>query len=74
MSALRPLLDRDRYTDDEWALASAGRCDWITESGAWVRIARCGKPSDPGSFYRFCPEHDCDARGLWGTTYGTTAW
>lgn len=60
---LQPLLDRDRYTDDEWALSSAGRCDEVTEYGMYPgRVVHCGKPSSPKSFYRFCEEHDDEAR------------
>ncbi len=62
MGDLQPLLARDRYSDDEWALASAGRCDWETELGMHPRILRCGKPSSPRSFYRWCDEHDQEAR------------
>lgn len=60
---LMPLLARGRYTDEEWEYASSGRCDWITEMGMVPgRIVRCGHPSDPDSFYRFCTRHDEDAR------------
>lgn len=63
MTALRPLLARGRYTDDEWEYASSGRCDRETEYGMFAgRIVRCGKPSSPESVYRWCDEHDTDAR------------
>jgi hypothetical protein len=56
---LYPLLDRDRYNDDEWALASAGLCDWVIEYGMYPgRVVHCGQPADPGSFYRWCTDHD----------------
>lgn len=60
---LQPMLDRGRYSDEEWEYASSGRCDWVIESGMWPgRVVRCGEPSDPGSFYRYCTEHDEDAQ------------
>lgn len=62
MTNLQPLLSRDRYTDEEWQYASAGICDWITESGMGPYIKRCGAPSSPNSFYRWCAEHDDEAR------------
>lgn len=65
---LQPLLARSRYTDEEWALASAGRCDWNTAT--YPRLTHCGQPSDPGSFYRFCSDHDREARDESPHTYG----
>ncbi len=62
MGALRPLLARNRYTDEEWAYASSGHCDWEAELGMHPRIVRCGKPSSPDSFYRYCTDHDEQAR------------
>lgn len=62
MSDLQPLLDRSRYTDEEWQYATSGRCGW----GA---LALCGYPSSPGSVYRFCAEHDVMAREH-GLRYG----
>lgn len=59
---LMPLLARDRYSDEEWKYASSGRCDWVTESGMTPWIKRCGKPSSPDSFYRWCAGHDREAR------------
>jgi hypothetical protein len=61
-----PLLSRDRYTDDEWQYATSGRCDWAE----WPdqHIHRCGLPSDPNSHYRYCKEHDDEARD--DPTYG----
>lgn len=62
---LQPLLTRNRYTDKEWALASAGLCDRFVESDTVAgRAVRCEQPSDPGSFYRFCAECDDRAREL----------
>ncbi len=59
MAELMPLLARNRYSDEEWELSSSGRCDEVVESGMYMgRIVHCGKPSDPGSFYRLCTEHD----------------
>ncbi len=60
MSALQPLLDRGRYTDEEWEYASSGRCDCVMAT--YPSFERCGEPSDPESFYRYCTEHDEDAR------------
>ena len=60
MTVLQPLLDRDRYSDEEWEYAASGRCDW--ETGNYPTLTRCGGPSDPGSFYRFCKSHDREAR------------
>jgi hypothetical protein len=57
---LQPLLDRSRYTDEEWAFASSGRCDW--ETATYPHLTRCGKPSSPNSSYRYCDEHDEEAR------------
>jgi hypothetical protein len=60
MVELMPLLDRSRYTDEEWEYASSGRCDW--EVATYPRLERCGKPSSPKSFYRWCDEHDQERR------------
>jgi hypothetical protein len=61
MSAdLQPLLDRGRYTDEEWDLASAGLCGWLTAN--YPRLEWCGQPSDPDSHYRCCTPHDQEAR------------
>ena len=60
MTALQPLVDRSRYTDEEWEYASSGRCDW--ETATYPHLTRCGEPSDPDSFYRYCDEHDEEAR------------
>jgi hypothetical protein len=65
---LQPLLDRNRYTDEEWAYASAGRCDW--EVANYPRPERCGQPSSPNSFYRYCDDHDRQARDC-SPNYGT---
>lgn len=62
MTALQPLLDRNRYTDEEWALSSSGRCDQVVEYGNGRGIVHCGEPSDPTSFYRYCADHDEEAR------------
>jgi hypothetical protein len=60
---LQPLLDRDRYTDEEWALSSAGLCDEVIEYGMHPgRIVHCGERSSPVSVYRLCASHDEDAR------------
>jgi hypothetical protein len=59
---LMPLLARNRYTDDEWALATAGRCGWEAESGMRPTVVRCRKPSSPKSMYRLCTRHDRQAR------------
>jgi hypothetical protein len=60
VTALQPLLDRGRYSDEEWKYASSGRCDW--ETANYPSLQRCGRPSDPGSFYRYCKRHDAEAR------------
>jgi hypothetical protein len=60
MTALQPLLARNRYSDEEWALANAGRCNYDVQN--YPRMERCGRPSSPKSFYRFCDEHDQEAR------------
>jgi hypothetical protein len=70
MSDLQPLLARDRYGDEEWEYASSGRCDWEVELGMHPRILRCGKPSSPDSFYRWCDEHDAEARENDPAKYG----
>lgn len=68
---LAPLLDRGRYDDEEWALARAGLCNWVTEFGmAPRRIVYCGRSSDPKAFYRCCARHDRQARDE-SPTYGT---
>jgi len=64
--SLQPLLSRDRYSDEEWELASSGRCGMDVAN--YPRLEHCEKPSDPKSFYRFCPDHDEDAREY--PTYG----
>lgn len=68
MSTLQPLLARDRYSDEEWAYASAGRCD--VETANYPGLERCGAPSSPTSFYRFCADHDRRARDESPDTYG----
>ena len=65
LTELQPMLARDRYTDAEWAYASAGRCD-VEE----FPFARCGKPSSRRSFYRWCGPHDEDARTDHPDAYG----
>lgn len=60
MRDLYPLLARNRYTDVEWEYASSGRCGMDVAN--YPSLEHCGRPSDPGSFYRFCSEHDRDAR------------
>lgn len=65
---LQPLLARNRYSDEEWALSSAGRCD--VEVANYPRVQRCGLPSDPNSFYRYCTDHDRRARDEAPDTYG----
>lgn len=67
MTTLQPLLARSRYSDEEWAYASAGVCDW--EVATYPSLQRCGQPSDPDSFYRYCTDHDQDARDC-STNYG----
>jgi hypothetical protein len=62
VSALQPLLDRDRYSDEEWKLAVSGRCGATVEYGNGRGVILCGEPSDPVSFYRWCTGHDTDAR------------
>jgi len=66
---LQPLLSRDRYTDEEWGLTSAGRCSWNTAFGT-PSLTYCRKPSDPRSAYRFCTDHDFDIREDYGADYG----
>ncbi len=71
MTTLQPLLSRNRYTDEEWQYASSGRCDRETEYGMWPgTIKRCGKPSSPDSFYRWCDNHDRQARDDDPAAYG----
>lgn len=57
---LQPLLDRDRYSDEEWAYASSRRCDWLVAD--YPGLTRCGEPSSPNSFYRYCEHRDRRAR------------
>jgi hypothetical protein len=64
---LQPLLDRDRYSDAEWLLSSNGRCGSLVAD--YPRLTWCLEPSDPGSFYRYCTEHDRHARDE-STNYG----
>lgn len=66
MADLQPLLSRDRYTDGEWEFASSGRCGMDVAN--YPSLEHCREPSAPKSFYRFCTEHDDDAR--WCPTYG----
>lgn len=66
--SLQPLLARDRYSDEEWALSKAGKCDWLT--GNYPRLTWCGQPSDPVSFYCWCAEHDDEAREQNPGAYG----
>lgn len=70
MVALYPLLDRGRYTDEEWELASAEMCNWVSQFGFRGRWVHCGQPSDPESFYRWCAEHDMQARDDNPEAYG----
>jgi hypothetical protein len=65
---LQPLLARNRYTDEEWEYASAGRCDWVVAT--YPRLERCGEPSDPDSFYRWCTDHHRQARDDAPDSYG----
>lgn len=60
MAKLKPMLSRNRYTDEEWAMASKGRCD--IETATYPSLKRCGKHSSPTSDYRYCCEHDADTR------------
>lgn len=60
MTSLQPLLARDRYSDEEWKYATSGRCGWYTAN--YPADEWCEQPSSPRSFYRFCEEHDADAR------------
>ena len=49
MNDLMPLLARDRYTDVEWEISSAGLCDEVVEYGMYPgRIVHCKQPSSPG--------------------------
>lgn len=57
---LQPLLDRSRYSDEEWAYAKAGKCGWYVAN--YPRDEWCEKPSSPKSFYRYCEDHDRCAR------------
>jgi len=59
---LQPLLARERYSDEEWKLSSAGLCDVVIESGMGPYVKYCEQPSDANSFYRWCTEHDQEAR------------
>lgn len=65
---LQPLLARDRYTDEEWELSSAGLCDAYVAN--YPRDEWCGAPSSPKSFYRWCEEHDQEAREDDPAAYG----
>lgn len=58
---LRPMLPRDRYTQDEWTIASSGRCDHLVGS-AFGGGSYCLAPSSPDSPYRYCAQHDRDVR------------
>jgi hypothetical protein len=60
MTELQPLLARNRYSDEEWAYAIAGLCDW--ETANYPRLARCGRASNQNSLYRWRTEHDERAR------------
>jgi hypothetical protein len=61
MPDLQPMLARSRYSDEEWEFASSGRCDREVELGMHPRVVRCGEPSSPASFYRWCARHDREA-------------
>lgn len=66
VNALQPLLARDRYSDEEWGLASAGLCGMDVAN--YPDLEHCRELSSSGSFYRFCAEHDEEARSY--PTYG----
>lgn len=62
MSELQPLLPPDRYSSKGWAFAVAGTCNWCVEPPNTYGGVLCGKPSSPTSFYRYCADHDREAR------------
>jgi hypothetical protein len=68
--SLQPLLSRDRYTDEEWALSKAGLCNEPVEFGNGRGVIHCKQPTDPKSFYRWCTEHDEEAREQDPRAYG----
>lgn len=70
MSKLWPLLARNRYSAEEWKLASRGQCDWAVEFGNGRGVRYCGRPSSPQSFYRWCAGHDREARSNNPGAYG----
>jgi len=60
VTVLFPLLERRRYTDEEWKLAVTGRCD--RHIAPYPRLVFCGRRSSPDSFYRWCAGHDAEVR------------
>ncbi len=56
-AVLKPMLARNRYTDEEWEVASKGRCGWAVDYRGSGTVF-CNEPSDPRSEYRYCQEHD----------------
>ncbi len=70
MSTLQPLYERDRYTDEEWELAVAGRCSWNENVPGRRELHYCGWLADPDSAYRFCGTHDWAIREDYGADYG----
>jgi hypothetical protein len=68
VTVLQPLLSRDRYSDEEWEYALSGRCGRYTAN--YPADAWCGEPSSPVSFYRWCDEHDQEAREEDPAAYG----
>jgi len=57
---------RNRFTDKEWKIASAGKCCWQTGYGLpWITY--CRKPSMPGQPFGYCRQHDRELReeGRW---------
>jgi hypothetical protein len=52
------LAERDRFSDEEWALVEQGLCSVVTEIGMVPgRIVWCRQPIDPNDWYRACPGH-----------------
>lgn len=52
------LIDRLRFTDEEWERAGQGLCTEVIEYGMSPFPKFCPKPLDPDSCYAACTQHD----------------
>ena len=57
------LAERDRFSDDEWALVEQGLCPYVAEHGNVLgRIVYCRQPANRNDWYRSCDEHGAEMR------------